>query len=98
MYAMHRPSLVLHTNEFVKQTNDLNLEDWKAAWSVVSALENGVEGGNVMVIYNCGVDAGSSQGHKHLQIFPLLQSKEFHCWPEDVDLSGEWKIIVTFGI
>lgn len=34
-----------------------------------------------MIIYNCGVEAGSSQGHKHIQIFPRLDSERFQMFP-----------------
>ncbi|KAK1638591.1 hypothetical protein BDP81DRAFT_479734 [Colletotrichum phormii] len=50
------------------QTRDLNLGDVEAARAVMAALKPTL--GPQLMIYNCGVDAGSSQGHKHVQIFP----------------------------
>ena len=87
---MHRPTLLLHTNEFEKQSDDLTREDWEATWSVVEAMERGIENrdAEMMILYNCGVDAGSSQGHKHLQILRVEKS-DFQVWVEEVELSGE---------
>ena len=35
-----------------------------------------------MVIYNCGVEAGSSIGHKHLQVLPRPEKEEFELFPD----------------
>ena len=35
-----------------------------------------------MVIYNCGVEAGSSIGHKHLQVLPRPEKREFELFPD----------------
>lgn len=35
-----------------------------------------------MVIYNCGVEAGSSIGHKHLQVLPKPEKEEFELFPD----------------
>lgn len=35
-----------------------------------------------IVIFNCGVDAGASQGHKHLQILPRPAREEFELFPD----------------
>lgn len=69
--------LILHTTEFEPQINDLNESDLAAAWAVLYALET-----PSMIIYNCGVEAGSSQGHKHLQIFPRQDGHGFQMFPE----------------
>lgn len=68
--------LILHTTLFVPQTNDLDAGDLKAAWAILRQIET-----PQMIIYNCGVEAGSSQGHKHIQIFPRLDSEKFQMFP-----------------
>lgn len=79
--------LILHTTLFVPQTNDLDVGDLTAAWAILRQMET-----PQMIIYNCGVEAGSSQGHKHIQIFPRLDSEQFQMFPskarsiEDVEI------------
>jgi len=69
--------LLLHTNTFVPQSDPLTEEDLSAAWIALKGME-GDGAKEYMVIYNCGVEAGSSQGHKHLQVFP--SPGEFVLW------------------
>ncbi|KAL9135548.1 MAG: hypothetical protein Q9175_003256 [Cornicularia normoerica] len=57
-------------------TDDLDLSDLTAAWAILKQIET-----PQMIIYNCGVEGGSSQGHKHIQIFPRLDSKVFQMFP-----------------
>lgn len=68
MHCLYRPSFILHTRDFAPQTDDLDLADFAAIHSVMADLGRTAP---QMAIYNCGVDAGSSQGHKHMQIFAL---------------------------
>lgn len=68
--------LILHTTNFEPQTNDLNSLDIDIAWMMLKAFQT-----PQMVIYNCGVASGSSQGHKHIQMFPRQDGKEFSMWP-----------------
>ena len=68
--------LILHTTLFVPQTNDLDIGDLAAAWAILRQIET-----PQMIIYNCGVEAGSSQGHKHIQIFPRQDSENFLMFP-----------------
>lgn len=75
-YCVYRPMLILHTTLFVPQTNDLDVGDLTAAWAVLRQIET-----PQMIIYNCGVEAGSSQGHKHIQIFPRQDSENFPMFP-----------------
>lgn len=75
-FCVYRPMLVLHTSLFAPQTEDLNLSDVSAVWAILREFQS-----PQMIIYNCGVEAGSSQGHKHLQIFPRQDSAEFQMWP-----------------
>ena len=68
--------LILHTSLFVPQTEDLDRNDLTAAWVILKQIET-----PQMIIYNCGVEAGSSQGHKHVQIFPRVDSEKFQMFP-----------------
>jgi sulfate adenylyltransferase (ADP) / ATP adenylyltransferase len=68
-YCAYRPMLVLPTVKYAPQTDDLDGSDIAAAWAVLKAFKT-----PQMVIYNCGANSGSSQGHKHLQLFPLAIS------------------------
>lgn len=75
-YCVYRPMLILHTSLFAPQTDDLDEGDITAAWEIMHKLSP-----PQMIIYNCGVEAGSSQGHKHLQIFPRQCDEDFQMWP-----------------
>lgn len=68
--------LILHTTLFAPQTDDLDVGDLTAAWAILRQVET-----PQMIIYNCGVEAGSSQGHKHIQIFPRQDSENFQMFP-----------------
>ncbi|KAK1702976.1 hypothetical protein BDP67DRAFT_482035 [Colletotrichum lupini] len=76
--CVYRPAFVLYTRLFEPQTQDLNMVDVEAARAVTDALKPTL--GPQLMIYNCGVDAGSSQGHKHMQIFP--QPTHFSLYPQ----------------
>ncbi|KAL9942698.1 hypothetical protein ACHAO5_007685 [Verticillium nonalfalfae] len=69
LHSVLRPSFVLHTRLFRPQTEDLGLADVRAARAVMARLEGRGTPGTTMMIFNCGVAAGCSQGHKHVQIF-----------------------------
>lgn len=68
--------LLLPTVRYSPQTDDLNESDIAAAWAVLKAFST-----PQMAIYNCGVNAGSSQGHKHLQVFLLPTSMSQGLFP-----------------
>ena len=68
--------LILHTTLFVPQTDDLDSTDLAAAWAILRQMDT-----PQMIIYNCGVESGSSQGHKHVQIFPRQDSEQFRMFP-----------------
>ena len=72
--------LILHTTLFHPQTDNLNEIDLAAAWAILNAIKT-----PQMIIYNCGVESGSSQGHKHLQIFPRQDRKNLSMWPSKVE-------------
>lgn len=71
-YCAIRPMMILHTSDFALQSSDLDAADLEAVFAVLTLYES-----RYMAIYNCGADAGSSQGHKHLQIFPRPASDLF---------------------
>ncbi|KAK6511786.1 hypothetical protein TWF481_000692 [Arthrobotrys musiformis] len=77
-FCVPRPHLVLHTNQFELQSDDLTSSDLDAAWQVLGAFPKTPS----MMIYNCGVDAGSSQGHKHMQVFPKPEGQKFKLFPD----------------
>lgn len=77
MHCMLRPMYILHTREFVPQDHDLDLDDFAAAHAVMANLGRRVP---QMTIYNCGAEAGASQGHKHMQVFACPSS--FPLFPE----------------
>lgn len=68
--------LILHTTLFAPQTDDLDVDDLTAAWAILRQMQT-----PQMIIYNCGVDSGSSQGHKHIQVFPRQDSEKFQMFP-----------------
>lgn len=68
--------LILHTALFALQTDDLDESDLAAAWAILNRIKI-----PLMIIYNCGVEAGSSQGHKHIQLFPRQDSGAFQPFP-----------------
>ncbi|PNH58836.1 hypothetical protein VD0002_g8702 [Verticillium dahliae] len=69
LHSVLRPSFVLHTRLFRPQTEDLGPADVRAVRAVMARLEGPGARGAAMMIFNCGVAAGCSQGHKHVQIF-----------------------------
>ena len=79
-YCIYRPMLVLPTTKYAPQTDDLDLSDITAAWQVLRALNTG-QMARYMAIYNCGPAAGSSLGHKHLQLFPRPEERSMTLFP-----------------
>jgi ATP adenylyltransferase len=83
-YGILRPMTVIPTRNYALQTDDLDLSDINAAWSVLKAFQT-----PSLIIYNCGINAGSSQGHKHTQVFPLPAHQ---LWPSKAT-SQDCKVI-----
>lgn len=83
-YCVVRPQYLLHTNVFEPQTDHLTESDLSAAWSVLSRLDS-----PHVVIYNCGFEAGSSLGHKHLQILPRPPKNEFEFFPDALGIDDK---------
>ncbi|KAH8695247.1 putative 5',5'''-P-1,P-4-tetraphosphate phosphorylase [Talaromyces proteolyticus] len=89
-FCLYRPMLVLPTKEFALQSDDLDAYDIAAAWALLHAY-NSFE---PLIIYNRGVNGGSSQGHKHLQLFPVPPLEPFYgkaqsVWPGKATSSVE---------
>lgn len=85
-FCVCRPSLLLTTRLFAPQTNALDATDLTATWAVLERL-----GSSYYAIYNCGFEAGSSQGHKHLQIFPYPTKEDltFELFPSQAKSTTE---------
>lgn len=91
-HCILRPQYILHTREYERQADDLNEGDLRATWAVLDALgqegkgEGKGDGEGIMAIYNCGAEAGASQGHKHLQLFPKPKRSDFELYPYQISL------------
>lgn len=81
-YCVVRPQYIIHTNVFTPQSDPLSENDLSAVWSVLSRLES-----QHMVIFNGGAEAGSSLGHKHLQVLPRPPKEEFDFFPNTIGIS-----------
>jgi len=92
MYSVSQYSFILHTNEYEMQTNDLNKYDLAAAWMALTHIKPAQ-----MMIYNCGVNAGSSQGHKHMQIFSRPDPAEFKLFPDSALVDGGMRLRISFS-
>lgn len=89
-FCLYRPMLVLPTKEFALQSDDLDASDITAAWALLHSY-NSFE---PLVMYNRGVNGGSSQGHKHLQLFPVpplapFYGKADNLWPSQATSATE---------
>ncbi|KAH7109688.1 hypothetical protein EDB81DRAFT_704565 [Dactylonectria macrodidyma] len=66
MFNAFRPHFLLLTQDgYRRQFEPLDIDDIKAAHTVISSLT-----GDYMVLYNCGVESGCSRMHKHMQLIP----------------------------
>ncbi|CCU75466.1 5-p-4-tetraphosphate phosphorylase [Blumeria hordei DH14] len=83
-YCVYRPHLVLHTKLFRLQTEALDEHDIEAFWDVFGMMNT-----DLMMIYNCGINGGSSQGHKHMQIIPEPDPNCFKLFPDKCKLSTD---------
>lgn len=83
-YCVYRPSLLLVTKQFVPQSEGLDGNDLSAAWAV---LNHASLSRPYMMIYNCGYEAGSSQGHKHMQLweYPGKDELSFELFPNKAE-------------
>ncbi|CAI6335479.1 unnamed protein product [Periconia digitata] len=78
-FCVVRPQFVLHTVEFVPQQRALDSADLGSLWHVLQSLQS-----EHIAIFNCGVDAGASVGHKHMQILPHPGGSDFQFFPDTV--------------
>lgn len=72
-FCVVRPQFVLPTNEPQPQSDALNAVDFDAGREVLTRLRSSGDDDDddkYMIIFNCGVNSGSSVGHKHLQCIP----------------------------
>ncbi|CAL3965359.1 unnamed protein product [Diplocarpon coronariae] len=84
-YCIVRPQYILHTNVFTPQAEHLNESDFAAAWEVLGKLNS-----RHVVIFNCGAMAGSSLGHKHLQVLPRpMREDGFELFPDALGIVDE---------
>lgn len=76
-FCVYRPSLLLVTREFAPQSRALDATDVRAGWAALRhfSREAGPEV-PLTLIYNCGAESGSSQGHKHMQLLPHPRTDE----------------------
>ncbi|EXJ84268.1 hypothetical protein A1O3_04935 [Capronia epimyces CBS 606.96] len=83
-FCVYRPSLLLVTRKFVPQSDGLDGSDLAAAWAL---LRHPSLSRPYMMIYNCGYEAGSSQGHKHMQLweYPAESELGFKLFPEKAE-------------
>ena len=73
-YSVYRPELVLSTTTLGLQTDDLDKDDIRAMWTVLKEFTLFPS----IAIYNCGVNAGSTQAYKHMEFIPI---PNFMLWP-----------------
>ena len=71
-FSVVRPQFVIPTVAFEPQRDPLNVGDIAAVWQVIRKLCHQYYVG----IFNCGVEAGSSVSHKHLQVIPTPDRNE----------------------
>jgi ATP adenylyltransferase/5',5'''-P-1,P-4-tetraphosphate phosphorylase II len=65
-FPVFRPMLLLLTvDSYRRQHEPLELDDLDAGWSAICGLKE-----EHYVFFNCGLLAGSSREHKHLQVIP----------------------------
>ncbi|KAF2449185.1 hypothetical protein P171DRAFT_187741 [Karstenula rhodostoma CBS 690.94] len=83
-FCVVRPQFVLHTVEFEPQQTPLSFADLSALWHVLGSLQS-----EHFAIFNCGVDAGASVGHKHMQVLPHPGRDEFELFPDSVELGED---------
>ncbi|KIW90993.1 uncharacterized protein Z519_08776 [Cladophialophora bantiana CBS 173.52] len=81
-FSVYRPSLLVITRHFAPQSDGLDRNDLSAAWAILKHFKQ-----QYMVIYNCGFESGSSQGHKHMQLWPYPDERElgFQLFPNTVE-------------
>jgi sulfate adenylyltransferase (ADP) / ATP adenylyltransferase len=106
-YCVYRPQLLLVTKTYRPQYEALDDSDIRASWSLLSELEAGpghnlgskfpgpTSPPSMLAFYNCGAEAGSSQGHKHIQVMMKPHSRQigFKLFPDLVGPECEGHIV-----
>ena len=78
-FCAARPHLLLVTQDgFRRQHEELDSDDITALWQVLSSFKQK----RYLAIFNCGIDAGCSRLHKHMQLFPAPAPDDFALWPD----------------
>jgi sulfate adenylyltransferase (ADP) / ATP adenylyltransferase len=72
------PQLLLHPKKYAPQAESLDCGDFMAAWDILDRLGETQHVG----FYNCGIESGSSQPYRHIQIIPSPSSEEFLFFPD----------------
>eukprot|EP00033_Pygsuia_biforma_P004580 GCRY01005022.1.p1 GENE.GCRY01005022.1~~GCRY01005022.1.p1 ORF type:complete len:313 (+),score=26.39 GCRY01005022.1:76-1014(+) len=82
-FQLEETGLLLTTAQYESQSNPLNQFDFEAIWTVCARLgphpdlqefshaQHMDPPPSALVIFNCGFESGTSQPHKHAQIFPV---------------------------
>jgi ATP adenylyltransferase len=73
-----RPQLLLHPKKYAPQAESLDCADFEAAWDIMDRLGKTKHVG----FYNCGIESGSSQPYRHIQIIQRPNSDEFLFFPD----------------
>ncbi|KAF8332059.1 uncharacterized protein EI90DRAFT_2919014 [Cantharellus anzutake] len=68
-FSVVKHHFLLITKEYLPQSTPPTPEDLIAVYSLITAASRA--GNPFFGFFNCGVKSGASQGHKHLQLFPL---------------------------
>jgi ATP adenylyltransferase len=73
-----RPQLLLHPKEFAPQSGALTGDDVAATWGIFSRLDDT----SYVAFYNCGIESGSSQPYRHVQIIETPHPNDFIFFPD----------------
>ena len=72
------PQLLIHPKKYAPQAESLDSDDIVAAWDILNRLGETQH----VAFYNCGIESGSSQPYRHIQIIPSPNSEEFLLFPD----------------
>ncbi|KAF2668076.1 hypothetical protein BT63DRAFT_426905 [Microthyrium microscopicum] len=88
-----RPQMLLHPRKYAPQAEPLELSDFMAAWDVLPRLERNAPH---VAFYNCGVESGSSQPYRHIQIIEKPLESEFLLFPDNEDMKERLQATLEF--
>lgn len=72
------PQMLLFPKQYAPQAERLELQDFVAAWDILGRLGET----SYLGFYNCGIESGSSQSYRHIQIIPVPDPEEFQFFPD----------------